>query len=518
MVAVGTPLAGAAAAATTSTCSFAAAGTGTYARTLCWFDLSNYDDATARTTAGQAMSVALPGGYTITYTINVSGSAAAATAFPTYSGAYLGNNGFYTGVAGKPALYQSAAGTTTATLSQIKITDAGGQVVTGYAFVGADAESTDSNESITWTANTPLTLLSSLGNSCSGGFTATPATSVSCTANVNSTKTGTPILAAEHPSVFTQTMVGSGLQAVAFGVLVSRVQVTKTVTSRVDPADAFAVSATDSDGSVLASANTGAANTVTTGQVVVLASPMAENYTLGESATSGQLSNYTGSWACTRDGAADSTLPAGRVGSATVAVHIGDFVNCVITNTADPAALSLVKHAGPPVDVNGDGVTDAGDTIHYTITATNTGKTAYASSSPASFSDDLTKVLDDAAYGNDAVATAGTVKYSAPSLSWSGPLPVGGHVTITYTVTVNTADTGNHDLYNAVVGGTDCPVGSTDTACYVDITVPQAGAVAAIQTSGLAFTGVPTGQLTGLGLLALIGGGMLLLVGRRRRS
>ncbi|MGN6696350.1 MAG: DUF7507 domain-containing protein, partial [Aquihabitans sp.] len=36
-------------------------------------------------------------------------------------------------------------------------------------------------------------------------------------------------------------------------------------------------------------------------------------------------------------------------------------------------ALGLQKSAGTPVDVNGDGLTDAGDTIQYTFTVTNTG-------------------------------------------------------------------------------------------------------------------------------------------------
>ncbi|MGN6325371.1 DUF7507 domain-containing protein [Pseudolysinimonas sp.] len=45
--------------------------------------------------------------------------------------------------------------------------------------------------------------------------------------------------------------------------------------------------------------------------------------------------------------------------------------------TADVAfqspAITLVKHAGAPTDVNGNGVTDAGDTIAYTFTVTNSG-------------------------------------------------------------------------------------------------------------------------------------------------
>jgi uncharacterized repeat protein (TIGR01451 family) len=36
-------------------------------------------------------------------------------------------------------------------------------------------------------------------------------------------------------------------------------------------------------------------------------------------------------------------------------------------------ALTLVKHAGTPVDVNGNGITDVGDTIQYTFDVSNTG-------------------------------------------------------------------------------------------------------------------------------------------------
>jgi uncharacterized repeat protein (TIGR01451 family) len=43
------------------------------------------------------------------------------------------------------------------------------------------------------------------------------------------------------------------------------------------------------------------------------------------------------------------------------------------THTSDPAGLSILKRAGTPVDVNGNGITDAGDTIAYTFDVTNTG-------------------------------------------------------------------------------------------------------------------------------------------------
>jgi uncharacterized repeat protein (TIGR01451 family) len=69
-----------------------------------------------------------------------------------------------------------------------------------------------------------------------------------------------------------------------------------------------------------------------------------------------------------------TTLPTGSGITKTVDPAIGDDITCTITNTALPATLGIVKHAGTPADVNGDGITDAGDTIQYTFTVTNTGQ------------------------------------------------------------------------------------------------------------------------------------------------
>jgi uncharacterized repeat protein (TIGR01451 family)/fimbrial isopeptide formation D2 family protein len=105
-----------------------------------------------------------------------------------------------------------------------------------------------------------------------------------------------------------------------------------------------------------------------------------------------------------------------------------------------------------------------GDRVTYTVTVTNSGKAEYKG---ASFEDDLTAVLDDATYNNDAAATSGTASYAAPKLAWSGDVPAGGTVTITYSVTVNKPATGDGKLANAVVGPEDsnCAAGATDPEC-----------------------------------------------------
>ena len=74
--------------------------------------------------------------------------------------------------------------------------------------------------------------------------------------------------------------------------------------------------------------------------------------------------------------------------------------------------------------------------MNYTVTVANSGLTPYPG---ATFTDPLTGVLDDAAYNGDAHATAGTVSFARPDLSWTGDVPASGSVTVTYSVTVSTA-------------------------------------------------------------------------------
>ncbi|GAA3876397.1 hypothetical protein GCM10022381_18710 [Leifsonia kafniensis] len=116
----------------------------------------------------------------------------------------------------------------------------------------------------------------------------------------------------------------------------------------------------------------------------------------------------------------------------------------------------------------------AGEVIPFTITVTNTGQVDYTTADPASFSDDLSAVLDDATYNGDADDDAGhDVSYSSGILSWSGPLAAGASVTITYSVTVNDPATGNSKLANTVVtppgSGGDCPTGSANLNCVVHV-------------------------------------------------
>jgi large repetitive protein len=126
---------------------------------------------------------------------------------------------------------------------------------------------------------------------------------------------------------------------------------------------------------------------------------------------------------------------------------------CIVTDTVLVPGLTIAKSANVSA-------VNAGGTVQYTITATNSGQTALTG---AAFSDSLAGVLDDAVYNNNASATAGTVAYSSPNLTWTGSLAVGAVATITYSITVNNPDTGNGSLSDVVSSstpGSNCPSGS----------------------------------------------------------
>ncbi|MCW2865487.1 MAG: hypothetical protein JWP48_7195 [Actinoallomurus sp.] len=185
-------------------------------------------------------------------------------------------------------------------------------------------------------------------------------------------------------------------------------------------------------------------------------------------------------------------LPVGATATITYSVTVknpdpGDkhLVNTVTSATlgnncpdggTDPACTARVTVLVPELTITktaGSPTTVAGGTVTYTVTVANTGETPYTG---AAFTDDLSGVLDDAAYGNDGSASSGAVSYAAPTLSWSGNLAVGATATITYTVTVHSPDTGNGVLTNTAVSGTtgsNCPAGGTDTRCAATVRVSQ---------------------------------------------
>lgn len=168
-------------------CNLASPGSGNYASVLCFADFTGFTNASTNNAycpagTGQQMKLSISDSPDVLqFCVNYTGSNVVPAAIPTYynpgangynSEAYLGNNGFYTGISGNPALYQTPNGAyTVVNFTNIQVTNAVGEPATGWTLVTGDAESTDQVEWMNFTSNLtwsilPNTSSSLYGNSC----------------------------------------------------------------------------------------------------------------------------------------------------------------------------------------------------------------------------------------------------------------------------------------------------------------------------------------------------------------
>jgi hypothetical protein len=326
---------------------------GPFADTLCWIDMTEYDDTTARTPAGQPMSVELPGGYTIEFTVRTSGTRTAhSNVFPTFVGAPVGNQ-IYTGTPGMPALYQTQASGdafTTISLTDIVVTDSQGTAVHGWRFVGVDAEATFSSEDITFSADVPVSVLASydppgITSGCQKNVQQLDANTIKCSGTSDASGGyGTLLVSATEPTEFTQTMhvnAPFAAEAVAFAIQTATIEFNKAVAGRVAPTDSFTISVETAEGAVVGSADTGAANSATTGTLVVLPRVDGGTFTLRETGGAGtNLARYHTDWRCSVGGGPNAPV-AYDVFAIDVGLHEGHSVACTVTNSPAPLQLAF---------------------------------------------------------------------------------------------------------------------------------------------------------------------------------
>ncbi|MBP2525999.1 MULTISPECIES: DUF7927 domain-containing protein [unclassified Rhodococcus (in: high G+C Gram-positive bacteria)] len=173
------------------------------------------------------------------------------------------------------------------------------------------------------------------------------------------------------------------------------------------------------------------------------------------------------------------TLPAGGKGTVTYTVTVKDGGNKVLNNylvpgtttpptTCDPATNLCTTHPMPgftltkTADPVSGSTVQAGESIKYTVTGANTGRTALT---PATITDDLSAVLNNAAVVPGSLkATIDGAPVAAPTLSgstlsWSANLPAGKSVVLTYQVKVNAGVAAGTVLNNKVTGTAKPPTG-----------------------------------------------------------
>lgn len=163
----------------------------------------------------------------------------------------------------------------------------------------------------------------------------------------------------------------------------------------------------------------------------------------------------------------NGTIPVGGTATVTYSVTVntppaGDQIltnvvtspGCIPVEGQTPGCTTTHPVGAYTVSKTSDPVTgstvNAGNKVTYTVTVTQTGPGALTG---ANITDDMTAVLDDATYNNDATASAGTVNVTSPALTWTGDLAVGAVVTITYSVTIGPAGAGDDSIINAVTPG-----------------------------------------------------------------
>lgn len=356
-------------------------------QTYCWLNLTNYNDATARTAAGQNLSFALPDGSTLSFNARVtggSGTAYIAVTSPSWRGAAIGNTAFI-GVPGRSVLYTASGGPRTITLSGITIIPPVGASASVFSFIVADAESSNQGEALRMSTNGGAwQLLDSVPPISGSTFPA-----ISGIGSNAVTITGAPgvvggyITGSNSPTTVTVETVAGGLQGVMFAVRFATITLQKAIFgARISAADQFQYQIVSSaTGSVVTSGTTsgGGGGPFSTPPLVMAAAlpvTLREVMAPGSAST---LSQYSARLTCVNT--AGPTRPALPDNVATTSFNLGQLefgeaLLCTFTNGAHPRLTLRKALASKGRRFTGDQFTvriRAGETVIASSTTAGTG-------------------------------------------------------------------------------------------------------------------------------------------------
>ncbi len=412
-------------------------------QTYCWLDLAGYNDTSARSTNGQAFSYTLPDGTVMSFRLKVSGSAATSAAAPSWTGAAVGNTAFL-GIAGRPILYQTAAGTTTVTISNIALTPPASGTISNFMFVAADGESSNENESLRFQTNGggwqeldragPIS--GSTYPSVSGVGTS------SFTENGASGTVGAYIMGSTSPTQVTATMVGGGLQGAMFAVRFASIRLNTQISgARVNAADQFSFSINATSGGGALASGTSSGTGLGPFTAAALSSTAAIPLTLNQAMAAGSssaLDQYRSTLTCSNAATGSPTvMPAGVVTTSYNfgTLRFGDAVQCSFTETPYPHLRLTKALAASGRQFSGDQfvMTIAqGATVTATTTTTGTGASVgNASTAQTQVAAGTAYSFDEAAAGTTSLGQYSAVLNCTNGASSSTVLPtaVGGSVT-----------------------------------------------------------------------------------------
>ena len=412
-------------------------------QTYCWLDFTGYSETTARSASGQNFSFTLSDGTVMSFNLKVSGAAMTAATSPSWSGSAVGNTAFL-GIAGRPIMYQTAAGTTTIAISSIALTPPAAGTISAYMFVAADGESSNEGESLRFQTNGGnWQELDRAGPISGSTYPTTTGTGTNSFTETGAAGTvGAYIMGSTSPTSVTTTLVGGGLQGAMFAVRFASIRLNTQISgARANPADQFTFSVnTTGTGSTLAtgtSSGTGLGPFTSAALSSSAAIPLTLNQTMAAGSVN-SLSHYRSALTCTNTATGSSTpLPTNVVTTAYNfgSLQFGDAVQCTFTETPYPHLTLTKALAASGRQFSGDQFTltiAQGATVVGTTTTTGSGATVSNGSTPqVQLSAGTAYSLSEAAAGTTTLGqyTATMSCTNAATSSTVLPTAAGGSVT-----------------------------------------------------------------------------------------
>lgn len=412
-------------------------------QTYCWLDFTGYSDTTARSASGQNFSFTLSDGTVMSFNLKVSGAAMTAATSPSWSGSAVGNTAFL-GIAGRPIMYQTAAGTTTIAISSIALTPPAAGTISAYMFVAADGESSNEGESLQFQTNGGnWQELDRAGPISGSTYPTTSGTGTNSFTETGAAGTvGAYIMGSTSPTSVITTLVGGGLQGAMFAVRFASIRLNTQISgARANPADQFTFSVnTTGTGSTLAtgtSSGTGLGPFTSAALSSSAAIPLTLNQTMAAGSVN-SLSHYRSALTCTNTATGSSTpLPTNVVTTAYNfgSLQFGDAVQCTFTETPYPHLTLTKALAASGRQFSGDQFTltiAQGATVVGTTTTTGSGATVSNGSTPqVQLSAGTVYSLSEAAAGTTTLGqyTATMSCTNAATSSTVLPTAAGGSVT-----------------------------------------------------------------------------------------
>ena len=413
-------------------------------QTYCWLDFTGYSETTARSASGQNFSFTLSDGTVMSFNLKVSGAAMTAATSPSWSGSAVGNMAFL-GIAGRPIMYQTAAGTTTIAISSIALTPPAAGTISAYMFVAADGESSNEGESLQFQTNGGnWQELDRAGPISGSTYPTTSGTGTNSFTETGAAGTvGAYIMGSTSPTSVTTTLVGGGLQGAMFAVRFASIRLNTQISgARANPADQFTFSVnTTGTGSTLAtgtSSGTGLGPFTSAALSSSAAIPLTLNQTMAAGSVN-SLSHYRSALTCTNTATGSSTpLPTNVVTTAYNfgSLQFGDAVQCTFTETPYPHLTLTKALAASGRQFSGDQFTltiAQGATVVGTTTTTGSGATVSNGSTPqVQLSAGTAYSLSEAAAGTTTLGQYTATMNCTNAAASSTPLPTspGGSVTL----------------------------------------------------------------------------------------